>query len=126
MVEADSDYPEMESSVRHRTGKKRRSQITGRVRSRQGSRANRPRPSGHNHSRYVEIVRELQEMMFVLRLAYSTCIVAELALQGQNADQDRDVVATLRHNVSEPVSRQVERLSALTAKLGGRPTEACT
>ena len=46
-------------------------------------------------------------------------MTAELALAGQNADRDRDILTALRMHVSEPVSRQVERLDLLVAELGG-------
>lgn len=122
MAEASSNHRKRGSLARRRQGERRRSRVTDRFRLHKASRANRSRPSSRDDSRRMQIVSELQEMMFVLRLAYCTCIVAELALQGQNADHDRDVVTTLRHNVSEPVSRQVERLSALTSRLRGRST----
>jgi hypothetical protein len=39
-------------------------------------------------------------------------------LEGQNADRDRDILTALRMQVSEPVSRQVERLDLLVVELG--------
>jgi hypothetical protein len=52
-------------------------------------------------------------------------VTAELALQGQNADHDRDILAMLRIHVSEPVSRQVEKLDSLVVELGGAAQDAC-
>jgi hypothetical protein len=46
-------------------------------------------------------------------------VTAELALQSQNADQDRDILTALRMHVSEPVSRQVQKLDSLVVELGG-------
>jgi hypothetical protein len=46
-------------------------------------------------------------------------VTAELALEGQNADRDRDILIALRMQVSEPVSRQVEKLDSLVVELGG-------
>jgi hypothetical protein len=45
-------------------------------------------------------------------------VTAELALEGQNADHDRDILAMLRMHVSEPMSRQVEKLDSLVVELG--------
>jgi hypothetical protein len=50
----------------------------------------------------------------VLSVIYSCCVTAELALEGQNADRDRDIPTALRAQVSELVGRQVEKLD-LTA-----------
>jgi hypothetical protein len=60
---------------------------------------------------------ELREIAFRLKGVYATCVTAELALQGQNAEQDHDILLALRLHVSEPVSRQVERLEALLASM---------
>jgi hypothetical protein len=90
--------------------------------SRSHARPNAIRPNASRRARpsqSAEMVSEIEQMALVLRIAYSTCVVAELALQGQNADCDPDVLAALRHHVSEPVSRQAERLSALASKLRG-------
>jgi hypothetical protein len=51
-------------------------------------------------------------------------VTAELALQRQNADHDRDILAMLRIHVSEPISRQVEKLDSLVVELGGVAQEA--
>jgi len=51
-------------------------------------------------------------------------VTAELALQGQNADRDRDILTALRMQVSEPVSRQIEKLDLLVIELGGAVQEA--
>ena len=73
----------------------------------------RPRSSG-------ELATQLREVSRLLTVIYSTCVTAELALQGQNADHDRDILAMLRIHVSEPVSRQVEKLESLVAELGSK------
>ncbi len=72
---------------------------------------------GSKRLRSTQIAGELEQMALTLTVVYSTCVVAELALQGQKADRDMDVLATLRHHVSRPVSREIERLSALAAEL---------
>jgi hypothetical protein len=71
----------------------------------------------------VHLISQLREVSQLLSVIYSTCVTAELALQGQNADRDRDILITLRMHVSEPVSRQVENLSSLILQLGGEATE---
>jgi hypothetical protein len=72
----------------------------------------------------VHLISQLREVSQLLSVIYSTCVTAELALQGQHADRDRDILITLRMHVSEPVSRQVENLSSLILQLGGEVTEA--
>ena len=67
----------------------------------------------------VQLIAQLREVSRLLTVIYSTCVTAELALQGQNADHDRDVLAMLRIHVSEPVSRQVDKLDSLVVELGG-------
>jgi hypothetical protein len=66
----------------------------------------------------VQLIAQLREVSRLLTVIYSTCVTAELALQGQNADRDCDILAMLRIHVSEPVSRQVEKLDSLVVELG--------
>jgi hypothetical protein len=70
-----------------------------------------------------ELASELHGIARLLGVVYSTCVTAELALQGQNADQDHDILSALRVHVSEPVSRQIEKLDSIAAALGGRVRE---
>jgi hypothetical protein len=72
----------------------------------------------------TQLISELREVSRLLTVIYSTCVTAELALQGQNADCDRDIFAMLRMHVSGPVSRQVEKLDSLVVELGGVAQEA--
>jgi hypothetical protein len=72
----------------------------------------------------VQLIAQLREVSRLLTVIYSTCVTAELALQGQNADRDCDILAMLRIHVSEPVSRQVEKLDSLVVELGGVICEA--
>jgi hypothetical protein len=67
----------------------------------------------------AQLISELREVSRVLSVIYSSCVTAELALAGQNADRDRDILIALRMHVSEPVSRQVEKLNLLVVELGG-------
>ena len=67
----------------------------------------------------TQLISQLREVSRLLTVIYSTCVTAELALEGQNADHDRDILAMLRMHVSEPVSRQVEKLDSLVVELGG-------
>ena len=67
----------------------------------------------------AQLISELREVSRLLSVIYSCCVTAELALEGQNADRDRDILTVLRMQVSEPVSRQVERLDLLVVELGG-------
>ena len=67
----------------------------------------------------AQLISELREVSRLLSVIYSCCVTAELALEGQNADRDRDILTALRMHVSEPVSRQVEKLDLLVVELGG-------
>jgi hypothetical protein len=67
----------------------------------------------------LQLIDQLRDLARLLRGVYSTCVTAELALRGQNADQDADIVCALRAHVSAPVSRQVEKIDALVVKLCG-------
>lgn len=67
----------------------------------------------------VQLIAQLREVSRLLTVIYSSCVTAELALRGQNADHDRDILAMLRIHVSDPVSRQVEKLDSLVAELSG-------
>jgi hypothetical protein len=73
----------------------------------------------------VQLIAQLREVSRLLTVIYSTCVTAELALEGQNADRDRDILAMLRIHVSEPVSRQVEKLESLVDELGSAGQGAC-
>ena len=71
----------------------------------------------------AQLISQLREVSRALSIIYSCCVTAELALEGQNADRDRDILMALRMQVSEPVSRQVERLDLLVVELGGAMRE---
>jgi hypothetical protein len=73
---------------------------------------------GRRHSS-AQLISQLREVSRVLSVIYSSCVTAQLALEGQNADRDRDILTVLRMHVSEPVSRQVEKLDLLVVELGG-------
>lgn len=76
------------------------------------------RPSSHAlRTSNAALIPQLQAIARLLRGVYSSCITAELALQAQNADRDPDIRWALRTNVSDPVSRQVDRLNALLVDL---------
>jgi hypothetical protein len=112
-------------SEHHRVGGGHRSRSSDQSRSDANRRASRSRRRDNiSPPRWSEIVGELEDMTQRLRMAYSTCVVAQLALKGQNADQDLDVLATLRQHVADPISRQCDRLSALISGLRGCPMEA--
>jgi len=64
-------------------------------------------------------ILELQQIARALRGVYSNCVTAQLALRAQNADQDREIMSTLRMQVSEPVSRQLDRLNVVVSELKG-------
>jgi hypothetical protein len=77
------------------------------------------RPSSHAlRAGDSKLLPQLREIAQRLRVIYSSCVTTQLALQKQNADQDHDILCALRTNVSESVSRQVERLDALVVDLG--------
>ena len=71
----------------------------------------------------AQLISQLREVSRLLSVIYSCCVTAELALEGQNADRDRDILMALRMQVSEPVSRQVEKLDLLVVELGGLARE---
>ena len=80
------------------------------------------RPSAHAHpARDTNLLPQLREISQRLKTVYSNCVTTQLALQAQNADHDHDILCTLRTNVSDPVSRQVERLDALLTDLSHSP-----
>jgi len=73
----------------------------------------------------AQLIAQLRDVSRLLTVIYSTCVTAELALWGQNADRDCDILAMLRTHVSEPLSRQVEKLDSLVVELGGAIQDAC-
>ena len=79
---------------------------------------NRSTVPGLRHSS-AQLISQLREVSRLLGVIYSSCVTAELALEGQNADRDRDILTALRIHVPEPVSRQVEKLDLLVVELGG-------
>jgi hypothetical protein len=64
-----------------------------------------------------ELALRLQEVARTLNVIYSRCVIGQMALKGQNAEQDCDVLAMLRVNVADPVSRQAERLDSIARSL---------
>jgi hypothetical protein len=107
-------------SERRRVGSSPRSRSSDQPRSHTPRRANRSRRQDKSGPpRWTKIVGELEDMTRRLRIAYSTCVAAQLALKGQGADQDLDVLATLQQHVSDPISRQCDRLSVLVLGLRG-------
>ena len=117
----------------HSTRRKAKSSRLGSLdRHRDGNRLRIQRQKGslarsHRHRSTVprlrhssaELISQLREVSRLLGVIYSCCVTAELALEGQNADRDRDILTVLRMQVSEPVSRQVEKLDLLVVELGG-------
>jgi hypothetical protein len=101
------------SRDRHRNGNRLRTQRRKASLVRSRSTAPRLRHSS------AQLISQLREVSRILSVIYSSCVTAELALEGQNADRDRDILTELRMHVSEPVSRQVERLDLLVVELGG-------
>jgi hypothetical protein len=67
----------------------------------------------------AQLISQLREVSRLLSVIYSICVTAEVALEGPNADRDRGILTALRMHVSEPVSRQVEKLDSLVVELGG-------
>lgn len=66
-----------------------------------------------------ELVGELKSVAWRLAAAYSACVTVQAALAGQMAEQDEEFARCLRSGVSDPVSRQVERLHVLVGRLIG-------
>lgn len=71
-----------------------------------------------------ELVNELKSVAWRLTAAYATCATVQAALEGQMAEQDKEFARCLRSGVSDPVSRQIERLQALVGRLGGAPARS--
>lgn len=126
MVEAHSTRRKAKSSRLGSVGRRRKAEHPGSHRQRtplsrsSGYRSTSSARSGSG----APLISQLREVSRLLTVIYSTCVTAELALEGQNADHDRDVLAMLRMHVSEPVSRQVEKLDSLVVELGGVAPES--
>jgi hypothetical protein len=71
------------------------------------------------------LTAQLPEVSRLLAVIYSTCVTAEVALQSQNADHNRNILAMLRMHVSEAVSRRAERPDWQVIELGGVIQDAC-
>ena len=125
MAEAHSHRRKAKSSRlgsldRHRDGNRRRRQRQKASLGRSYRyRSTAPRLRRSN----AQLISQLREVSRLLSVIYSSCVTAELALEGQNADRDRDILTALRMHVSEPVSRQVEKLDLLVAELAGTAQE---
>jgi hypothetical protein len=65
----------------------------------------------------AQCAQELDEVMSRLDMISATVAVAASALEGQNADVDRDVASTLRMCVRSSLADQVDRISAVIRKL---------
>jgi hypothetical protein len=65
----------------------------------------------------AQCAQELDQILTRLDIISCTVAVAASALEGQNADVDRDVANTLRMCVRSSLADQVERLSAVIRKL---------
>jgi hypothetical protein len=85
----------------------------------------RPKAATSSTAENRELASQLHSVARLLSVVYSTCVTAELALQGQNGDQDHDILCALRMNVTEPVSRQVEKLNSLAVELAGERRDGC-
>ena len=81
------------------------------------SRGRRPRVTSSPDPRRMEVAAELQRVAGALKVVYSACVTTELALRGQNADMDYEISVALHHDVTDAVSREAEKLSALVSRL---------
>jgi hypothetical protein len=70
------------------------------------------------------LASRLHDIARLLNVVYSTCVTAELPLQGQNADQDHDILSALRISVTDPISKLAETLHSLSVAIGGSTREA--
>jgi len=76
------------------------------------------------HPLTSETLRDtLKELAIQLEWTYSTCVTAQLALNQQGADQDRDIEACLQWHVSEPVIRISRALRELSLKVDATGTK---
>ena len=94
----------------------------GRVRS--GVRSGAQRLKGRSAVGWVgmesELIVRLRKIARLLMGVYSSCVTAELALRGQNAERDFEIGQALRMHVSGPVSREAEELDAVVVALAPR------
>jgi hypothetical protein len=110
-----------------RRGKRRYTEMAT-VRTRRGA-ARRTQLTKHSsHSTLVasvpELVAQLREIVLRLEAVYSTCVTSQLALKGQNSEQDHDIARCLRLGVSDAVSMQVKRITEIIARLDGMARES--
>jgi hypothetical protein len=74
----------------------------------------------------AELLAQLHEITLRLKVVYSTCVTAQLALEGSNSEQDRDIARCLRLGVSEAVTRQVDRIETMIEQVCGTMQESPT
>jgi hypothetical protein len=67
---------------------------------------------------------QLRDVALRLEVIYSTCVTARLALEGQHTERDRSIARCLRMGVSEPVTKEVERIGTIIAEVGGTTCES--
>jgi hypothetical protein len=80
----------------------------------------KPKPTPRRAPHPVEELRALGQMARRLEVLYSTCVTVELALKGQNGEQDEEIARCLMRNVTEPLSEHAEALQAIVRSLERR------
>jgi hypothetical protein len=105
-----------------RRGKRHEVQVAA-VRRRSGAAPRRRSvnpPSGSTSTAWTPaLLAQLRDIVLRLELIYSTCVTAQLALEGQNSEQDHDIARCLRLGVSESAATQLERIEAIIADVDG-------
>lgn len=71
-----------------------------------------------------ELLAQLRDVILRLDVAYSTCVTAQLALEGQNSEYDQDIARCLRLGVSDAVTTQAGRVAQIISHLGGTTRES--
>jgi hypothetical protein len=67
---------------------------------------------------HLDFLTQLGEIALRLESAYSVCITAQVALDGQNSDRDREIAHCLRSGVSDVIATMSERLAGIVVSLG--------
>ena len=83
----------------------------------------RPIPARKPTFELPEVGSQLRLILAYLRDVESYIIVARMALDGQDAEQDCEIAALLQRVVGAQLFAQITRLSQLASKCDGRPNE---
>ena len=85
------------------------------------ARSAKPSPKPRAKVTAVTVGTELRGIVKRLQLVESHIIVCRLALDGQNAEHDKEVATLLRHDVGDLLFRQIRSLENIAAQCDGGP-----